>query len=57
MNQSEKEYQEFMMKLSKKANEVRRDFDNLSEENKERIRNDVSYLAIIELLKITKSNY
>lgn len=57
MNQSEKEYQEFMMKLSKKANEVRRDFDNLSEENKERIRNDVSYLAIIELLKNTKSNY
>lgn len=54
MNKTEKEYQEFMIKLIDKANEVKRDFEKLSPENKDRIMSDARYLAIIELGKCLK---
>ncbi len=54
MNKTEKEYQEFMIKLIDKANEVKRDFEKLSPENKVRIMSDARYLAIIELGKCLK---
>jgi hypothetical protein len=55
MNELEKEYISFMVKLSDKAKEVKEDFDKLSPQNKERIKNDVSYIAILELLKNTQN--
>ena len=47
MNKTEKEYQEFMVKLIDKAKEVNRDFEKLSSENKARVMNDTRYLAIV----------
>ena len=55
MDELEKEYISFMVKLSDKAKEVKKDFDKLSPQNKERIKNDVSYIAILELLKNTQN--
>ncbi len=49
MNEIEKEYQEFVIKLIDKANEVQKDFEKLSSENKERVMKDAKYLAIIKL--------
>ena len=49
MDKIEKEYQEFVIKLIDKANEVHKDFENLSPENKERVRKDAKYLALIKL--------
>ena len=49
INEIEKEYQDFVIKLIDKANEVHKDFEKLSPENKERIMNDASYLALIKL--------
>lgn len=49
MNENEKEYQEFVIKLIDKANEVHKDFEKLSPENKERVMNDARYLALIKL--------
>ena len=49
---SEKEYQDFMFKLIDKANEVQKDFEKLSPENKQRIMNDARYLAILKLGEI-----
>ena len=54
MNSNEKEYQQFMIKLSDKAKEIHKDFEKLSLENKMRIMQDVRYLAIIELGKSLK---
>lgn len=51
MNRNEKEYQEFMIKLSDKAKKIHEDFEKLSPENKMRIMQNVRYLAIIELGK------
>ena len=53
----EKEYILFMAKLADKVKEVRQDFDNLSLQNQERIKNDVSYIAILELLKNTQNTF
>ena len=47
----------FMTKLADKVKEVRQDFDNLSLQNQERIKNDVSYIAILELLKTTQNEF
>lgn len=49
MNENEKEYQEFVIKLIDKANEVHKDFEKLSPENKERVMNNAIYLAVIKL--------
>lgn len=49
MNKIEKEYQEFVLKLIDKVNEVNKDFEKLSPENKARVMNDARYLALIEL--------
>lgn len=57
MDELEKEYISFMAKLSDKAKEVKKDFDKLSPQNKERIKNDVSYIAILELLKNTQNKF
>ncbi|MEE1115344.1 MAG: hypothetical protein UH851_00595 [Clostridia bacterium] len=57
MDELEKEYISFMLKLSDKAKEVKKDFDKLSPQNKERIKNDVSYIAILELLKNTQNKF
>lgn len=57
MDELEKEYISFMVKLSDKAKEVKKDFDKLSPQNKERIKNDVSYIAILELLKNTQNKF
>ena len=46
----EKEYILFMAKLADKAKEIRQDFEKLSPENKERIKNDVTYIAISEII-------
>ena len=54
MNKTEKEYQEFMIKLIDKANEINKDFEKLSPENKARVMNDARYLALIELGKTLK---
>lgn len=51
INEIEKEYQEFVIKLIDKANEVQKDFEKLSPENKERVMNDARYLALIKLGK------
>ncbi len=49
MHEIEKEYKEFVIKLMDKANEVQKDFDKLSPENKERVMKDARYLALIKL--------
>lgn len=49
MNEIEKEYQEFMVKLIEKANEIQKDFGKLSPENKERVMKDTKYWALIKL--------
>ena len=49
MNEIEKEYQEFVIKLIDKANEVQKDFEKLSPENKERVMKDAKYWALIKL--------
>ena len=49
INEIEKEYQEFVIKLIDKANEVHKDFDKLSPKNKERVMKDARYLALIKL--------
>lgn len=49
MNKTEKEYQDFMIKLIDKANEVHRDFEKLSAENKARVMHDARCLALIKL--------
>ncbi len=54
MNKTEKEYQEFVIKLIDKVNEVQKDFEKLSSENKVRVMNDARYLALIELGKCLK---
>ena len=54
MNKTEKEYQEFIAKLIDKANEVQKDFEKLSPENKERIMNDARYLLLLKLGEITR---
>ena len=54
MDKIEKEYQEFLIKLMDKANEVQKDFEKLSPENKERIMNDARYLALMKFGEIVK---
>ena len=54
MNNIEKEYQEFMIKLLDKANELHRDFEKLSTENKARVMQDARYLALVKLFESTK---
>ena len=49
MNKTEREYQEFMIKLINKANEVQRDFEKLSPENQARVMRDARCLALIKL--------
>ena len=49
MNKTEKEYQDFMIKLIDKANEVHRDFEKLSSANKIRVMQDARCLALIKL--------
>ena len=49
INEIEKEYQEFVIKLIDKANEIHNDFKKLSPENKERVMKDAKYLAFIKL--------
>ena len=49
MNKAEIEYQEFMIKLIDKANEVHKDFEELSLENKARVMQDARCLALIKL--------
>ena len=51
MDEIEKEYQEFVIKLIDKANEVQKDFEKLSPKNKARVMNDARYLALVELGK------
>ena len=53
-NKTEQEYQEFIIKLIDKANEVQKDFEKLSPENKERIMSDTKYLALMKLGEIIK---
>lgn len=52
MDTTEKEYQEFIVKLIDKANDLQKDFEKLSPENKQRIMNDARYLAILKLGEI-----
>lgn len=47
MTNKEQEYQEFILKLSNKAKEVREDFERLSPENQERIRQNVKFSTFI----------
>ena len=54
MDKTEKEYQEFIIKLIDKANEVQKDFEKLSPENKERVKNDARYLLLLKLGELTK---
>ena len=49
MDGIEKEYQEFVIRLIDKTNEVQKDFEKLSPENKERVMKDAKYLALIKL--------
>lgn len=49
MNKTEREYQEFMIKLIDKANEVQRDFEKLSPENQVRVMQDTRCLTLIKL--------
>lgn len=49
MNKAEKEYQDFMIKLIDKANEVHKDFEKLSPENQSRVMQDARCLALIKL--------
>lgn len=54
MNNIEREYQEFMIKLLDKANEVQRDFERLSPENKARVMQDARYVALVKLFESAK---
>ena len=45
----EKEYQEFMVKLADKVNEVQKDLANLSPETQSRVLQDARYIAIMQL--------
>lgn len=54
MNKTEKEYKDFMIKLIDKANEVHRDFEKLSAENKARVMQDARCLALIKLGEVIK---
>ena len=54
MDKLEKEYQEFIIKLIDRANEVQKDFEKLSPENQERIIHDARYLALIKLGEIAE---
>lgn len=49
MREIEKEYQQFIIKLIDKANEVHKDFEKLSPENKDRVMKDARYWALIKL--------
>ena len=49
MSEIEKEYQQFIIKLKDTANEVHKDFDKLSPENKARVMKDARYWALIKL--------
>lgn len=49
MYKTEKEYQDFMIKLIDKVNEVHKDFEKLSPENKVRVMHDARCLALIKL--------
>jgi len=53
----EKEYNEFMLKLADKANELRKDFNNLSLENQARVKKDISNMALGEFLNYAKNNF
>ena len=52
-----KEYNEFMLKLVDKANELRKDFNNLSLENQARVKKDISNIALGEFLNYAKNNF
>ena len=54
MDKTEKEYKEFIIKLIDKANEVQKDFEKLSLENKERVKNDARYMLLLKLGELTK---
>ena len=49
MDKFEKEYQEFMVKLADKVNEVQKDLANLSPETQSRVLQDARYIAIMQL--------
>lgn len=49
MDKFEKEYQEFMVKLADKINEVQKDLANLSPETQSRVLQDARYIAIMQL--------
>ena len=57
MTEREKEYNEFMLKLADKANELRKDFNNLSLENQVRVKKDISNMALGEFLNYAKNNF
>lgn len=54
MNSTEKEYNEFMLKWIDKSREIQKDFQKLSHENQERVKQNISNSAIIALLNNTK---
>lgn len=49
MDKFEKEYQEFMVKLADKVNEVQKDLANSSPETQSRVLQDARYIAIMQL--------
>lgn len=54
MNKNENEYNEFMLKWLDKSREIQKDFEKLSRENQERVKQDISNSVIISLLNNTK---
>lgn len=57
MDELEKEYISFMVKLSDKASEVKKDFDKLSLENQARVKKDISNMALGEFFNYAKNNF
>ena len=48
----EKEYQDFLVKFSKKVKEIREDFDKMSDINKTRFEKNISKLLKVEFPKL-----
>ena len=52
MNEIEKEYQDFLVKSSKKVKEIREDFDKMSDINKTRFEKNISKLLKVKFPKL-----
>lgn len=52
MNEIEKEYQDFLVKFSKKVKEIREDFDKMSDINKTRFEKNISKLLKVKFPKL-----